>query len=68
MLMFPCPALHRFSRLPVCRIYSSRPANCTTFPIDERDLKDRDLVNPREPCGFSFLPESSLERPPPDPA
>jgi len=59
VLMFPCPALDRLSRLPVCRIYSRRPANCRTFPIDERDLSDRDLVNPWEPCGFSFL---ALER------
>jgi hypothetical protein len=26
-----------------------------TFPIDERDIRDRDIVNPHNPCGFSFL-------------
>lgn len=55
LLMFPCPALDKLSRLPLCRIYSSRPRNCHNFPIDERDLRDRDLVNPWDPCGFSFL-------------
>jgi hypothetical protein len=54
MLMFPCPLLDHLRRLPLCRIYTRRPANCQTFPIDERDLRDRDLVNPWEPCGFSF--------------
>jgi len=24
------------------------------FPIDERDLRDRDIVSPDHPCGFSF--------------
>jgi hypothetical protein len=28
--------------------------NCRVFPIDERDLADRDLVLPDRECGFSF--------------
>ena len=65
VLMFSCPALDRLSRLPLCRIYTRRPANCRTFPIDERDLSDRNLVNPWEPCGFSFLaPERNAEAEP----
>ena len=28
--------------------------NCRLFPIDERDLRDRDLVAPGAPCGFHF--------------
>jgi hypothetical protein len=33
------------------------------FPIDERDIRDRDIVNPHDPCGFSFLsPEEARER------
>ena len=54
-VLFPCPLLGWVKRLPVCGIYLRRPKNCTTFPIDERDLKDRNIVNPWEPCGFSFV-------------
>jgi hypothetical protein len=53
-LMFSCPALAWVERLPVCRMYRRRPRNCTVFPIDERDLRDRDIVDPWRPCGFSF--------------
>jgi len=24
------------------------------FPIDERDIRDRDIISPDIPCGFSF--------------
>lgn len=62
-LMFPCPLLDWLNRLPFCRLYNRRPASCSLFPIDERDLRDRDLVNPWEPCGFSFLtPHEARER------
>ena len=39
-----------------CRIYSWRPTNCRIFPLDERDLHDRDLVMPDSPCGYYFVP------------
>jgi len=43
-----------------CRLYTLyRLPNCCTFPIDARDLADRDLVAPDIPCGY-FWP--SLER------
>ncbi len=61
-VMFPCPLLDWASRLPLCGIYKSRPRNCTTFPIDERDLRDRNIVNPWEPCGFSFREETPEHR------
>ena len=36
-----------------CRLYNIyRLANCRTFPIDPRDIADRDLVAPDIPCGF----------------
>lgn len=54
-LMFSCPLLGWLKRMPICRIYQHRPRNCTVFPIDERDLRDRDIVNPDHPCGFAFL-------------
>ena len=40
---------------PGCTIYARRPANCRVFPIDERDLRDRDVVMPDHPCGFYFV-------------
>jgi hypothetical protein len=57
-LAFTCPWFGWLERLPICRNYTRRLRNCTTFPIDDRDIRDRDIVNPQETCGFSF---SSLE-------
>ncbi|MBM3335732.1 hypothetical protein FJY63_13825 [Candidatus Sumerlaeota bacterium] len=37
-----------------CTVHKFRPPNCRVFPIDPRDLADRDLVAPDRPCGFSF--------------
>ena len=31
-----------------------RLPNCCTFPIDRRDLADRNLVAPDIPCGYSW--------------
>jgi hypothetical protein len=36
------------------RYTSFRMPNCRTFPIDPRDLADRDLVAPDIPCGYSW--------------
>ena len=54
-LMFPCPSMKWFENLPLCRIYKLRPRNCTVFPIDERDLRERDIMSPYEPCGYTFV-------------
>ncbi len=41
--------------LPACRIYNiCRTKNCSNFPIDRRDLADRNLIAPHKPCGFSW--------------
>jgi hypothetical protein len=62
-LAFACPWFSWLERLPVCRYYARRPRNCTIFPIDERDIRDRDIVSPYEPCGFAFLsPEEARKR------
>jgi Fe-S-cluster containining protein len=37
-----------------CRYHQLRPMNCRVFPIDERDLADRNAVMPGQPCGFYF--------------
>jgi hypothetical protein len=55
-LAFACPKIDWLDCLPTCSIYGKRPRNCTAFPIDERDLRDRDILSPEEPCGYSFSP------------
>lgn len=41
-----------------CRIYNYyRLPNCVTFPIDPRDIADRDLVAVNTPCGY-FWPDA----------
>jgi len=52
-LLFTCPAFAS-SPLPTCRINARKPRVCKMFPIDERDLRDRDIISPDHPCGFSF--------------
>jgi len=55
-LMITCPLLIE-RPLPVrCGVQSHKPPVCNLFPIDERDLRDRDLVSPGTPCGYSFTP------------
>jgi len=46
-LVHRCPFLSRDNR---CKIYgASRPGNCTSFPIDERDLREVPAG-----CGYRF--------------
>jgi hypothetical protein len=52
-----CPSLDfEPSGLSLCKIHGSfRMPNCIIFPIDARDLADRDLVAPDGvKCGFRF--------------
>jgi hypothetical protein len=38
----------------LCRNYNAfRMPNCRIFPIDNNDIKDRDIVS-KKPCGFYF--------------
>jgi putative zinc- or iron-chelating protein len=55
-LMFTCPLLDQKAEPVRCTIHEIKPKVCRLFPIDERDLRDRDLVMPGRPCGFSFVP------------
>ncbi len=54
-LMFTCPLLDRLAEPVRCSIHEIKPRVCRLFPIDERDLRDRDIVSPDVPCGFSFI-------------
>lgn len=55
-LMFTCPLLDQRSEPVRCSIHEIKPKVCRLFPIDERDLRDRDIIAPDKPCGFSFIP------------
>ena len=63
-LGFGCPLARGLARSAEveCRVYSARPPNCRVFPIDERDLRDRDLVMPDAPCGYYFAAEGETGR------
>ncbi len=39
----------------ICKIHNRKPSNCNLFPIDEKDLKDRDTILPDVPCGYTFF-------------
>jgi hypothetical protein len=62
-LLFTCP-LYTPDPLPTCRINRRKPKVCKIFPIDERDLSDRDVISPDVPCGFSFVSEGTDEESP----
>jgi hypothetical protein len=65
-LAWKCPRFHDPDGLPSCRMYGRfRPPNCGNFPIDQRDIADRNLICPNEPCGFSWTDaEKKHEKPP----
>ena len=44
-----------------CSVYPLRPPNCRVFPIDGRDIAERDLIAGGTVCGFSF-PAGGKER------
>jgi len=56
-LVYRCPFLRFENGVAVCTIHKVRPANCRIFPVDPRDLADRDKIAPDLPCGFSFVEE-----------
>jgi len=53
-IMFKCPAYDDSDGNPKCLIYNDRPGVCSLFPLDEKDLRDRDIVMPDKKCGFYF--------------
>jgi hypothetical protein len=61
-LLVTCPALEGAGDVHRCTNYLHRGPNCSIFPIDERDLRDRDLIMPDVPCGYSFIPVSDVAK------
>jgi hypothetical protein len=53
-IMFKCPAYDDADGSPKCLIYNDRPGVCSLFPLDEKDLRDRDFVMSGKKCGFYF--------------
>jgi hypothetical protein len=53
-LLFNCPAYDDSDGSPKCLVYNDRPGVCGLFPLDERDLRERDFVSPDRACGFRF--------------
>jgi hypothetical protein len=63
-LLFNCPAYDDSDGSPKCLIYNDRPGVCSLFPLDEKDLRERDFVMPDKKCGFYFedTPKAEGER------
>jgi len=56
-LLFQCPHWDDHSNL--CTVYEDRPNICRHFPITPSDLRDRDIVLRKSPCGFAFTKKLS---------
>lgn len=53
--VFDCPFLQMQSDgKAFCRIHTHRHINCRFFPINKRDLADRDLCDKQTKCGYNF--------------
>jgi hypothetical protein len=53
-LVMECIFCSENKGLPACRSYHFRTSNCRNFPLDTRDIADRNLVAPHSPCGYSW--------------
>ena len=53
-LVVKCIYFFEDNGLPACRLYKYRPPNCSNYPINCRDIADRDLVSPDTTCGYSW--------------
>jgi len=56
-LVHRCPFLLMDHGMAICTIHALRPANCRIFPVDSRDLAERDQIAPHRPCGYTFVAE-----------
>ena len=54
-ILFKCPAFKKTDSGGWCTIYDDRPGVCALFPINEKDLRERDIVMPDRSCGFYFV-------------
>ena len=65
-IVFRCPAYDDADGDPKCLIYNDRPGVCGLFPLDEKDLAERDIVMPEKKCGYFFddAPSAAPANPP----
>ena len=61
-LMFKCRYLNNGGDDYECVVHGRRRKNCQVFPIDERDIADRDRVSTDGPCGYVFEPTDGKAR------
>jgi len=54
-ILIRCPSYDDSSGSPRCLIYEDRPGNCGLFPLNEYDLRDRNIIQPHRKCGFHFV-------------
>jgi len=56
-----CPWLDRSTQPATCLCHETKWLMCRTFPIDERDLRDRHILDPEHPCAYYFVSWEELE-------
>lgn len=66
-ILFKCPAYDESGGEPRCLIYNDRPGVCGLFPLDPKDLRDRDIAMPGTKCGYWFTDDPAKQRPSVDP-
>lgn len=61
-LVWKCKFFHYDNGLPACKLYNKyRPSNCTNFPLNKADIKDRNLASPHTQCGF-WWPDGKIQQ------
>jgi Fe-S-cluster containining protein len=53
-LVFRCPFLVETLAGSTCVIHKARPGNCRVFPMDARDIQERNMVAGNTECGYRF--------------
>jgi hypothetical protein len=57
-LAYPCPFLNNGRGVIYeCVKHPKHFLTCRIFPVDESDLRDRDILSPDRKCGFHFVPD-----------
>ncbi|MBM4049622.1 MAG: hypothetical protein FJ279_31390 [Planctomycetes bacterium] len=57
-LMYACPFLNNGNGVTyTCVKHPKHFVTCRIFPVDESDLRDRDIIAPERKCGFHFEPD-----------
>jgi Fe-S-cluster containining protein len=57
-LLFKCPLLKEMpDGSTECKIHHKRPGNCKLFPLDSKDIEERNHLLPDLPCGYYFEEE-----------